>query len=276
MGSPTRSRTAIAAQTQRVRSAELSAVAGLVLAAGGGRRLGGGPKALLQLDGVTLVERAVATARDGGCDPVVVVLGAAADRVRAEVDLGDSLVVVNRAWSTGMGSSLRAGLAALGETEAQTALVLLVDMPGVTAAAIRRIAALPYPDALVCATYDGRRGHPMLLGREHWAGIATLATADVGARPYLLAHKTEVLEIACDDIADGTDIDTPEDAARLGITVPRAQEPSGGAEPSAARAASADRAGVDDAGQIPRPQAPVAAAVSPRPPGSRPSPRPRR
>ena len=63
-----------------------------------------------------------------------------------------------------MGSSLRAGLAALGDTEAQTALVLLVDMPGVTAAAIRRIAALPYPDALVCATYDGRRGHPMLSG----------------------------------------------------------------------------------------------------------------
>lgn len=250
-----------------MRSAELSPVAGLVLAAGGGRRLGG-PKALLEVNGAPLVERAVATARDGGCDPVVVVLGASAERVRAEAKLDGAVVVVNKAWSTGMGSSLRVGLAALADTEAQCALVLLVDMPGVTGAAIRRIAALPYPDALVCATYDGRRGHPMLLGREHWAGITTLATADVGARPYLLAHKTEVLEIACDDVADGADIDTPEDAARWGISLPAGAQ--------ADTAATGGQPGPHAVAGIPRPQAPAAAAASPRPPGSRPSPRPRR
>lgn len=190
-----------------------------MLAAGGGRRLGG-PKALLCKDGEPLVERAVRTARDGGCDPVVVVLGAAAEQVRAQSDLDGATIVVNRAWSTGLGSSLRAGLAALAGTDAQAALVLLVDMPGISPAAVRRIAALPYPGALVCASYQGRRGHPMLLGRDHWAGIGTLAASDVGARPYLLAHKSEVQDIGCDDVADDGDIDTAADADRWGVTGP--------------------------------------------------------
>jgi CTP:molybdopterin cytidylyltransferase MocA len=199
--------------------APLSGVAGLVLAAGGGRRLGG-PKALLRYRGLPLVERAVRTAREGGCDPVVVVLGAGAEEVQAQVRLDAVRVVVNPRWATGMGSSLRAGLAALAETAAQAAVVLLVDMPGISAQAVRRVAALPYPAALVCATYGGRRGHPMLLGREHWAGIATLAAADVGARPYLAAHGGQVQGVACDDVADNGDVDTPEEAARWRITRP--------------------------------------------------------
>jgi len=195
-----------------------SYVAGLVLAAGGGRRIGG-PKALLRWEGTPLVERAVAVARDGGCDPVIVVLGAEAARVRESVSLDGVTVVVNKAWGTGMGSSLKVGLTALAGTDAHAALVMLVDMPGITGAAVRRIAALPYQSALVCASYDGRRGHPMLLGRDHWPGIATLATADVGARPYLLAHRDQIQEIACGDIADDSDVDTPEDAARWGLTI---------------------------------------------------------
>lgn len=203
---------------QRVAWASVSLVAGLVLAAGGGRRLGG-PKALLRYDDRLLVDRTVEIAREGGCDPIVVVLGAAADEVRAQARLDDVTVVVNRAWGTGLGSSLRAGLAALTDTAAQAALVLLIDMPGVSPQAVRRVAALPYPSALVCASYGGRRGHPMLLGREHWSGISTLAAADVGAKPYLIARGGEVQEIRCDDIADDTDIDTPEAAALWGIQV---------------------------------------------------------
>jgi molybdenum cofactor cytidylyltransferase/nicotine blue oxidoreductase len=193
----------------------------VVLAAGGGRRIGG-PKALLRLGDVPLVERAIQVARDADCDPVVVVLGAGAEDVQATAVLDGVTVVVNRAWGTGLGSSLKAGLAALAGSRAQAAVVLLADMPGVTSGAVRRVAALPYPQVLVCATYGGRRGHPMLLGRDHWSGIATLAAADVGARPYLLAHKTEVQEVACDDVGDPSDIDTPEDAARWGIAVPLA------------------------------------------------------
>lgn len=252
-----------------------------MLAAGGGRRLGG-PKALLRLNGKPLVERAVATARDGGCDPVVVVLGAAADRVRAEADLGDALTVVNKAWSTGLGSSLRVGLTALADIPVQAAVVLLVDMPGVNGAAIRRVAALPYPSALVCASYGGRRGHPMLLGREHWSGIATLAAADVGARPYLLAHRSEVQDIRCDDLADDGDIDTPEDAERWGIVLPasdgdraRADRPVAAA---AATAADLPTVGPYEPRMATASDPPVAAATPPhtRQPGERPAPRPRR
>ncbi|HZN72974.1 MAG TPA: nucleotidyltransferase family protein [Micromonosporaceae bacterium] len=191
----------------------------MVLAAGGGVRLGS-PKALLRRDGELLVERAVATAREAGCAPVVVVLGASADQVIEQARLDDATVVVNKAWATGMGSSLRTGLQALDGSGADAAVVLLVDMPGITAQAIRRVAALPYPGALVVATYEGRRGHPILIGSGHWSGVATLARSDVGARPYLLAHKGEVMEVGCDGVADNGDIDTPEDAVRWGVEIP--------------------------------------------------------
>jgi CTP:molybdopterin cytidylyltransferase MocA len=194
----------------------VSAVAGLVLAAGAGRRIGG-PKALLRLHGTPLAERAVRIARDGGCAPVVVVLGAEADRVQAVTDLAPARVVVNPAWETGLASSLRAGLAALAMTEALAAVVLLVDTPGIGAEAVRRVAAGGGIRALVCATYAGRRGHPMLFGRAHWADIAANAVGDIGARDYLRAAGAAVVEVPCDGIADPADVDTAEDARRSGI-----------------------------------------------------------
>jgi molybdenum cofactor cytidylyltransferase/nicotine blue oxidoreductase len=112
---------------------------------------------------------------------------------------------------------LRVGLAAATETDAEAVLVVPVDMPGITAEAVQRVAALPHRHALVCGTFGGVRSHPMLLGRAHWSGIATLANADVGARPYLLAHAAEITEVACDGVAQPGDVDTPEDAARWGI-----------------------------------------------------------
>jgi CTP:molybdopterin cytidylyltransferase MocA len=184
--------------------------AGLVLAAGAGRRYGG-PKALVRRDGALLVERAVERARAGGLDPVYVVVGAAADRVRAEADLGDAVLVDNPDWPTGMGSSLRAGLTALAGTDATVATVLLVDMPGVTAAAIARVVAGAGPWTLAMGGYADRRGHPVVLGRDHWAGVAQTATGDAGARAYLRAHAADLTVVPCGDIADDTDLDTPDD-----------------------------------------------------------------
>lgn len=192
------------------------AAAGLVLAAGGGRRVGG-PKALLRRDGRLLVERAVQTVSAAGCEPVVVVLGAAADRVQSAAELAGATVVVNRSWTTGLGSSLRAGLAAAGQTGTDAVLVVPVDMPGITVEAVQRVASRPHPDVLVCGTYGGRRSYPMLLGRAHWPGISTLASADVGLRPYLLARAAQVSDVACDQLAEPGDVDTPDDAARWGI-----------------------------------------------------------
>jgi nicotine blue oxidoreductase len=108
-----------------------------------------------------------------------------------------------------MGASLRVGLEALAGTEAEAAVILLVDTPGVTTEAVRRVAAKSGPDVLAAATYGPRRGHPVLLGRDHWNGVATLAVGDVGARAYLAARAAEVVTVACEDVADDTDMDVP-------------------------------------------------------------------
>lgn len=183
-------------------------VAALVLAAGGGRRYGS-PKALVRFGDRLLVERAVDTATRAGCAPVLVVLGAAAAEVRNRADLGTAEPVENPDWATGLGSSLRAGLTALAKTPAVAAVVLLVDMPGVGPAAVRRLARLAAPDALAIGGYGTRRGHPVLLGREHWTGVAALAVEDVGARPYLRRHEAQVRVVPCADVADDTDLDEP-------------------------------------------------------------------
>ncbi len=185
----------------------MSTLAAVVLAAGGGRRYGM-PKALVEYQGSLLVERAVATATTV-CDPVLVVLGARAVDVWRTARLQNALVVANRDWATGMASSLRTGLDGLrgwpGRVDA--ALVLLVDMPGMTTAALARMAEHASPDALAVATYDGVRAHPVLLGRDHWAGVIETATGDEGARRYLAAH--DVTEVDCTGLADATDLDVP-------------------------------------------------------------------
>ena len=185
-------------------------VAGLLLAAGGGRRYGM-PKALVELDGRRFVESSAAVLREGGCAPVVVVLGARAEDVRAEADLAGYTVVDNPQWTTGMGSSLRVGLTALSELDGDVdaVAVLPVDVPGVTAAAVRRVLAHASPTALVRATYAGLPGHPVLIGREHFSGVYESATGDVGARDYLRDHR--VSRVDCSDIATGVDVDRPED-----------------------------------------------------------------
>ncbi|NLU72746.1 nucleotidyltransferase family protein [Streptomyces sp. HNM0575] len=192
------------------------AVAGLLLAAGGGRRLGGRPKAMLPLRGRPLVEHAVRTLRAGGCDRVHVVLGAAAGQVRARAELSGCTVLDNPYWESGMGSSLRLGLDSLTGTGTDAALILLVDQPGVgTGAVVRVRSACRSTATLASASYEGRRGHPVLFGADHWAGVAKGAEGDQGARAYLRAREDEIVLVECGDIADPADIDTPEDLERL-------------------------------------------------------------
>ncbi|WP_436527429.1 nucleotidyltransferase family protein [Actinoplanes sp. HUAS TT8] len=181
--------------------------AGLVLAAGAGRRFGMA-KALVPYRNRLLVEHAAETLGNAGCGRTLVVLGARAEDVLAAASLPTT--VINPDWATGMGSSLRAGLSELSADAALDAVVvLLVDMPGVTAEAVRRVAAHAAPEALVMGGYQGRRGHPVLLGREHWAGVAASATGDRGARDYLRAHEVLVVDVG--DVADDRDVDRPED-----------------------------------------------------------------
>ncbi|MFF7450271.1 MULTISPECIES: NTP transferase domain-containing protein [unclassified Streptomyces] len=191
-------------------------VAGLLLAAGGGRRLGGRPKALLDHRGRPLIENAVSVLRAAGCARVHVVLGARADVVRERARLEGCVLVDNPAWEQGMGSSLRAGLDSLSGTGARAALVSLVDQPGIGAQAYARVlAAYTSPDCLVSAAYDGVRGHPVLFGSAHWAGVAATATGDQGARAYLKEHADRITLVECGDVARPYDIDTVEDLRHL-------------------------------------------------------------
>ncbi|WP_407562111.1 NTP transferase domain-containing protein [Streptomyces sp. 184] len=198
-----------------------SPVAGLLLAAGGGRRLGGRAKALLPAgpDGRPLVERAAGALLGAGCAPVHVVLGAAEDAVRAGARLSGCVAVSNPDWESGMGSSLRAGLASLEPTPAAAAVVLLVDQPHVGPAAVARLAAAYTAGGagLAAAAYDGVRGHPVLLGRRHWPGAAAGATGDRGARDVLAraADRGELTLVECGDVAAPDDVDTPADLALL-------------------------------------------------------------
>lgn len=191
-------------------------VAGLLLAAGGGRRLGGRPKALLEHRGGLLADHAVRTLREGGCGPLHVVLGASADEVRARAELPGCTVTVNPGWAEGMGSSLRAGLSALAGSGADAVLVLLVDQPGIGPEAVARVrSAYRSRTGLAAASYAGERGHPVLFGADLWADIAAGAVGDQGARAYLRAHRDAITLVECSDVAQAYDIDTAEDLSHL-------------------------------------------------------------
>lgn len=177
----------------------MNTTAGVILAAGEGRRFGG-PKAIHTVDGERLVDRAVRLCREAGCDPVIVVLGAWVGAVP------DAHVVVNREWSDGMGSSLRAGLsAASADPDIQRVLVTLVDLPGMTEQGLVRV--MTSSASLAQGCFAGRPGHPVLMDREHWPGVSALALGDTGARSYLRAHEGLIEFIEIGDVASGEDLD---------------------------------------------------------------------
>jgi CTP:molybdopterin cytidylyltransferase MocA len=179
---------------------------GLVLAAGAGRRAGG-PKAELLVGGERLVDRAVATAHGGGCDAVIVVTRPGPGDAPSA-----STMVVNPDPDRGMGSSLQLGLQAASGTDAATAIVLLVDQPGITPAAIARVLRAGGDEPRLCfATYAGVRAHPVRIDRALWADVARSARGDVGARAFARANPGLVDECVCDGLADPTDLDTPAD-----------------------------------------------------------------
>jgi nicotine blue oxidoreductase len=196
----------------------------------------GQPKAQIEINGERLVDRAVRIFKEAGIDHVYVVLGAWVGEVPG------AHVLINDEWEEGMGSSLRCGLGALLELKQRSSrrelheevglkerelnegnndepdepdepdeldevIVSLVDLPGLTPAAITRIANAP--GELVMGTYGGKKGHPVKFNHKHWAGIIESARGDVGARNYLANNELLTL-ISLDDVASGNDLDTPE------------------------------------------------------------------
>ncbi|MBD8060006.1 nucleotidyltransferase family protein [Cellulomonas sp. JH27-2] len=177
-------------------------MSGLVLAAGAGARRGE-PKALAH-DGAWL-RQAVELLLVGGCARVVVVLGASADEARELVPPDERVdTVVAADWADGLGASLRTGLA---HASGDAVVVTLVDLPGTPVAVVGRVAAGAGRDTLRQAVFDGRPGHPVVVGADHWAALAATLGGDRGARPYLVAHGVE--EVECIDLHHGEDVDGP-------------------------------------------------------------------
>ena len=194
----------------------------VVLAAGAGRRLGKGPKALLPYRGRPLVESIAGALLDGGCREVVVVLGAGAPDVAAIAELDRYRTVVNKDWQSGMGSSFLLGNAAADPQD--HLLIALVDQPGLTLRTVGRLLAAHRPGRITAAAYldgggeDGtvRRGHPLLIDVGLRDAVAGTVAGDAGARGFLQAHPELVDEVDCSDQSTGADIDTPEHLHLLG------------------------------------------------------------
>ena len=191
--------------------------AGILLAAGGGSRLGQ-PKALVELGGQTLAARGAVLLRAGGADPIVVVTGA------APFALPGVTLVHNPGWRTGMGSSLIAGLQALaGQPPSCHAVVIaLADQPLIGPESVRRLIAAHTAGAQVAvASYDGRPRNPVLIDRAHWPELLATTTGDTGARPFLRAHPGLVTQVDCTGTGRPDDIDTPGDLTRAREAVER-------------------------------------------------------
>ncbi|HEY0248121.1 MAG TPA: nucleotidyltransferase family protein [Gryllotalpicola sp.] len=183
--------------------------AGLVLAAGAGRRFGV-PKALARAaDGTPWVQLATEKLLVGGCAQVTVVLGASALEARTLVPADPRVaVVVEPHWTEGMGASLRAGmrwLEASAPPSVSAAAITLVDLPELPVAVIRRLLNGVRTTSLRQAVFSGRPGHPVVVGRQHWPDFLSTLHGDTGGRAYLTQHGVQ--EVEASDLWSGRDID---------------------------------------------------------------------
>lgn len=176
-------------------------IAAVILAAGASTRLGQ-PKQLITIAGETLLGRAVRTAREAGCAPIIVVLGAHADQIRSQCPLGDVIVAENQAWQEGMASSIRAGLAAC--PPATGVALMTCDQPVVTASHLRKLTA---SGAVTASAYAGRRGVPAFFPADSFPALRQLS-GDTGARDLL--RSAAIIDLPYGEL----DIDTAEDIAR--------------------------------------------------------------
>ncbi len=185
-------------------------IAAVILAAGQSRRMGRVNKLLADIDGAPMVARIADAVGASSADPVVVVTGHQAERVRAALAGRDVTMVHNADFAQGLSTSLKCALAAL-DDEVDGAVVCLGDMPGVSAGHIDKLIAAfdPVEGRGICVpTFNGKRGNPVLWDRRYFGEIAEVA-GDVGARHLIGEHADAVCEVAMGDDGVLTDLDTP-------------------------------------------------------------------
>ena len=189
----------------------MSDVAAVVLAAGGSTRMGR-PKQLLPWRGRSLLRHTADVALEAGCAPVVVVLGAMADRLRPELVGVPVAVVENPDWEQGPGTSVRVGLGAIGSADA--VVYLVCDQPLVDAGHVRRLidAHQTTGRPMAASEYGGTVGVPALFARPYFAELADLAPA-AGAKRVLTRYPDLVAAVPFP--AGECDVDTPADYERL-------------------------------------------------------------
>lgn len=185
-------------------------MAAVVLAAGASRRLGE-PKQLLPIEGESLLRRSARLAVEAGCEPVFVVLGFEAERMRGELAGLGVEAVLNQDWPEGMGSSLRRGVAAAMAVrpEVDGVLAMVCDQPFLTAEHLRGLLARHRAGGkgITASFYRGKAGVPAVFARRFFAELLDLQ-GDRGARGILEAHADEVETIAWPE--GEVDIDRPE------------------------------------------------------------------
>ena len=191
-----------------------SGVSAVVLAAGMSTRMGC-IKQLLRIAEKTLLETVLDNLRSSRVDEIIVVLGGSAEAIRQQIPLKDTRVVINEEYQKGMGTSLRAGVAAIGSSS-DAALIVLADQPFVRPETFDRLTdsySAQKPHAAI-PVYRGFRGNPTLLDRSLFPEIMMLA-GDIGCRAIFGNHTENILKVPVDDIGVLLDVDTPGDLERF-------------------------------------------------------------
>ncbi|MGH7830665.1 MAG: nucleotidyltransferase family protein [Candidatus Binatia bacterium] len=189
----------------------IAMIVAVVLAAGESSRMGR-PKALLQVDGQTFIERIVSALQASRVGKVLVILGHNADAIQAEIQHLPVTVVVNEDYARGQLSSLVTAIQALQWEKVDGILVHLVDHPFLNPKLVDEMIELFYGSRklIVVPRYEGRRGHPVLFSRELFPELLN-APLDAGAKEVVHAHRSDTLEMETEDEGVIRDIDTPEE-----------------------------------------------------------------